>query len=73
MTANLLIGFASMSSQKLDQRALNPEPNQLLAENPLVFEAANQLSLERGKTAKLGTIMIARLGQRVQQPLRAFS
>jgi hypothetical protein len=42
------------------------------AENPEMFEAANQFSFERGVTAKLSKMMIARLEQRVQQPLTAF-
>jgi hypothetical protein len=37
-----------------------------------VIKAANQISFERGVTAKLSKMMIARLGQRVQQPLTAF-
>jgi hypothetical protein len=43
---------------------------QFLAEIP-GFEAANQFSFERGVTAKLSKMVIARLGQRVQQPLTA--
>jgi hypothetical protein len=43
------------------------------AEYPDVFQAANQFSVERGVTAKLSKMMIVRLGQRVQQPLTAFS
>jgi hypothetical protein len=39
----------------------------------MCFEVANQFSFERGVTAKLSKKMIARLGQRVQQPLTAIS
>jgi len=36
------------------------------------FPAAEQFSFERGVTAKLSKMMIARIMQRVQQPLTAF-
>jgi len=43
-----------------------------LGQNSDDFPAAEQFSFERGVTAKLSKMMIARIMQRVQQPLTAF-